>query len=145
SVPLPGAPRMPSLLRKTLVFFVILLSGTLACLPSLGQMALVEQQSVPVGLGARNLVAKDFNGDGYPDLAVVAWGVAGNPDRPAHPGIVSVLMNDGTGRFGSRRDYPVGFGPSSVDAADFNRDRIPDLIVANTAGNTVSLLYGKGD
>src|SRR6266404_1255042 len=42
--------------------------------------------------------------------------------------------------------YPAGNNPQSVVAADFNRDGIPDLAVADGAlSGTVSILLGKGD
>ena len=38
-----------------------------------------------------------------------------------------------------------GNGPVSVAVADFNGDTIPDLVVANSQDNTVTILLGKGD
>ncbi len=39
----------------------------------------------------------------------------------------------------------VGVGPTSVAVADFNGDGIPDLAVANSGDNTVTVLLGNGD
>jgi VCBS repeat protein len=51
--------------------------------------------------------------------------------------------------FGPRMDFRTGNGPLGVVAADFNRDSIPDLFVADygTAhlGTTASILLGNGD
>ncbi len=41
--------------------------------------------------------------------------------------------------------YPVGLNPQAVVSADFNGDGRTDLAVANTAGNSMSLLLGNGD
>ena len=41
--------------------------------------------------------------------------------------------------------YPVGNGAFPVAVGDFNKDGIPDLVVANDQSNTVSVLLGKGD
>jgi hypothetical protein len=41
--------------------------------------------------------------------------------------------------------FPAGAGPSSVAVGDVNGDSIPDLIVADTLSNTVSVLLGNGD
>ncbi len=41
--------------------------------------------------------------------------------------------------------YGVGSNPSSVAVGDFNGDGIPDLAVANSEDNTVSVLLGQGD
>jgi hypothetical protein len=38
----------------------------------------------------------------------------------------------------------TGSGTQSVAVGDFNGDRIPDLGVANSLGNSVSILLGKG-
>jgi FG-GAP-like repeat len=38
----------------------------------------------------------------------------------------------------------VGSAPNSVEIADFNGDRIPDLAIANSHGNNLSILLGDG-
>src|SRR2546427_3865796 len=42
-------------------------------------------------------------------------------------------------------DFPVGTHPQSVAVGDFNGDGRPDLAVANSGSNTVSVLLGIGD
>ena len=41
--------------------------------------------------------------------------------------------------------YGVGITPYSVVTADFNRDGKPDVAVANSTSNNVSVLLGNGD
>jgi len=41
--------------------------------------------------------------------------------------------------------YPTGKNPQAVAAGDFNEDGKPDLAVANSGGNSVSILLGNGD
>jgi hypothetical protein len=41
--------------------------------------------------------------------------------------------------------YPAGMDPVSICVGDFNGDGIPDLVVANSGSNSVSVLLGKGD
>src|SRR3970040_1383949 len=41
--------------------------------------------------------------------------------------------------------YEVGKNPTFLAAADFNRDRVPDLVTANINGQNVSVLLGRGD
>jgi hypothetical protein len=83
------------------------------------------------------IAARDFNRDGRTDMAIVDY--------------------EGD-KIGLLRSRPGGFqgpelfdtGPTAVDedpvavaAADFNRDRRPDLAVANSATGTVGILVGK--
>jgi hypothetical protein len=42
-------------------------------------------------------------------------------------------------------DVPVGVGPFDLTTADFNRDSVPDLAVANADSHSISILIGKGD
>jgi len=88
----------------------------------------VEPVSVAVG---------DFNGDGFPDLAVANYG----------SNTVTILLGNGNGTFTQAVYSPVtvGNGPVSVVVGDFNGDGIPDLAVANQASNTVTILLGNGN
>lgn len=43
----------------------------------------------------------------------------------------------------NRAEFPTGNGPSAVVTADFNGDGIPDIAVANSNDNTVSILLGQ--
>ena len=78
----------------------------------------------------------DFNGDGNPDFAF--------PD--ADSGRVSILLGDGTGGFHLAAGSPIAVGqkPSAVVAGDFNGDGKPDLAVADSGDDTVSVLLGDG-
>jgi len=76
----------------------------------------------------------DLNGDGHPDLAVSNSGTD----------VVSILLGDGTGSFGSPADFAVGNGPQALAIADLNGDTHPDLAVVNVVDNTVSILLGDG-
>jgi hypothetical protein len=42
-------------------------------------------------------------------------------------------------------NYPVGSNPHAVAVGDFNGDGTPDLVVANSSSDTVSVLLGNGD
>src|SRR5262245_49469445 len=42
-------------------------------------------------------------------------------------------------------DYGAGRSPRSVTVADFNGDRLPDVAVANSASNDVSVFLGNSD
>jgi hypothetical protein len=74
----------------------------------------------------------DFNGDGKPDLVIVSAGTA------------NLFLGNGDGTFGSPSSFAVGTSPSSVLAADLNHDKAPDLMVTNSADNTISVLLNNG-
>ena len=79
-----------------------------------------------------------FVGDRYPiDLGLLSSSVG----LPA-TALASAL---GSGLSLPRNDYTVGNGPSSVAIADFNRDGLLDLAVANETDGTISILKGNGD
>jgi uncharacterized protein YjdB len=75
----------------------------------------------------------DIDGDGKPDLAVPNNGAAS----------VSVLRNTTSGAtisFAAKVDFTTGSSPYCAALADMNGDGMPDLVIANRASNTVSIL-----
>jgi len=80
------------------------------------------------------LAADDLDRDGKIDLAVV--GSEG----------VAVFFGNGDGTFqpAGMNPMPVGGAPGSIALADFNRDGLLDIIVANEATNEVSVILGTG-
>ena len=82
----------------------------------------------------------DFNGDGFPDVAVSNDG----PDKKV------VYLNDGKGNFtiGSEFGLPE-WSTRNISIADINRDGLPDIILANRGdvgktSNDICLNNGKG-
>ncbi len=93
------------------------------------------------GSTVSSIAVADVNGDGKPDLVVVAQCGGGNC---ANPGTINVLLGNGDGTF--QRPVPYGSGgqvPRSVAVADVNGDGKPDLVIANPS--TVGVLMGNGD
>lgn len=74
----------------------------------------------------------DFNGDGYQDVAV------GNAFT------VSILLNF-RGVFQHPTEYAAQKSPRAVAEGDFNLDGKPDMVVANSGANTISVLLGNGN
>ena len=80
----------------------------------------------------------DLNKDGVLDLAVTNL----------QSNTVSVFLGNGDGTFGQRTDYPAGGGyfidPGGIAIVDLNGDGWPDLAIANSVSNTVSVLLNRG-
>jgi hypothetical protein len=78
----------------------------------------------------------DLNGDGIPDLIVAN---SGSNNVLVYPGL-------GDGQFGPATNgghgYFVGTNPTGIAVANLNGQ--PDLIVANSGSNDVSILLGQG-
>ena len=97
-----------------------------------------------------SIVAGDFNGDGYPDLAVVSDPSTGFCD--VDNGFLSVFINNGDGTFAPRLDYqPNGCYANGVVTGDFNHDGKLDLAIVNQLGPThlhpgdIEVFLGAGD
>jgi hypothetical protein len=89
---------------------------------------------------SRFLAVGDFNGDGTADLAV-----ANSVDDGTHP--VKALLGNGDGSFQTPQNVPFheqsGFWILPLAVGDFNGDNKPDLVVADSYHNTVSVLLSQ--
>src|SRR5215213_1976732 len=93
-------------------------------------------RQIKVGPALSEIIPADFNNDGHTDLA--AAGMSGK---------VFVLLGNGDGTF---RQLPsmtlvADYSNTGVDAADFNGDRIQDLVVAVDADSRTIIMLGNGD
>jgi hypothetical protein len=94
-----------------------------------------EAAAIPVGATPEGIDAADFNGDGYPDIAVAVLGT----------NTVNVLLRNPAGGFTAEAPIPVGTGALGLATADFDADGRPDLAVtSNTAGTVTPLLRQAG-
>lgn len=88
-----------------------------------------------------SIALADLNGDGINDVIV--------SDGSGAATGVRVLFNHGHGTLAADLTYPSetgsGGGPASVTAADLDGDGFPDLVTANGADGTVSVLLNHGD
>jgi Bacterial Ig-like domain (group 3)/FG-GAP-like repeat len=100
---------------------------------------------LPSGAGASPIVAADFNGDGYVDLAVATF----------NDNDVDIFLGNGKGGFTVSSQSPIAAGPSpfSMTALDYNGDGVTDLAIGdynynpnpNPPPGSVTLLIGIGD
>jgi VCBS repeat protein/FG-GAP repeat protein len=119
------------------------LVGALLCTVGLGPahaqaVSFIARRDFPTFRAPNNIATGDFNRDGIPDLVV--------PNSFQESTAINVLIGNRDGSF----QPPVfvntgGQIPSGVGVADFNRDGIPDIAVANFQSGTVSILLGLGD
>ena len=84
------------------------------------------------GPAPESVAIGDLNGDGKADLAT------------ANNGSVSVLLNEGDGRFEPKRSYVTGEGSGSIVVGDLNGDGKPDLAASREHG-IVFVLLNRGD
>jgi hypothetical protein len=103
--------------------------------PGAATPTFATQQAFATGTSPASVAIGDFNGDGRSDLAVAN----------AAPGNVSVLLNTttpgaATPTFATQQTYALGSLPGAAVVGDLNGDGKPDLAVANTNSNTVSVL-----
>jgi hypothetical protein len=87
-----------------------------------------------VGAGARAVAVADLNLDGFPDVVTVNEAA----------GTVTVLRTVPTAGGGftlaAGQSFPAGSGPVAIAVADLDLDGKPDLVVANPAAGTVTIL-----
>jgi len=88
----------------------------------------------PTGLRPVSVTVGDLNGDGRPDLAVAN----------VNSNTVSVLLNTTltgaqTPVFADKKDFATNFNPTSVTVGDLNGDAEPELVIANSSSNNISV------
>jgi Flp pilus assembly secretin CpaC len=105
--------------------------------------------SFAVGNNPVALASSDFNNDNLPDLAV-----ANQNDNS-----ISILLNQDSGNFVAATNSPFTLastetGPSAIATATFGNtfttssgvtSLAPDLVIANSTSNNVTILLGNGD
>ena len=101
--------------------------------------ALILSQTVKLGPQAGLLTVGDFNGDGYPDLAINV--INGNDQRP---GVFTVLWND-QGRFDRVTNWPAQGYNAGISAGDFNQDGYVDLAVTSLDTGDVVIYFNDGN
>lgn len=79
------------------------------------------------------ILSKDFNRDGFIDLATVDY-----------LGKIYIHLGKGDGTFQTKISTIPGFYPSGLCSADFNGDSIPDIAVSSNApANNITIYFGN--
>ena len=94
----------------------------------------VQSQAVETSKFPTMVVAADFNGDRFLDLAVLCEG----------SNSVAVLLGDGRGGFTASSSAAAGNVPTGLALGDVNGDGRVDLLIGNQFGD-VLVLSGNGD
>ena len=84
------------------------------------------------------LALSDFDGDGDLDLALSGLNCFAG-------GAVSILLNDGSGVFGSEASFSVPPAPTELHAVDFDGDGDVDLVTVHDDRLDVTLLVNDGN
>src|SRR5262249_25127459 len=89
-------------------------------------------------------VVGDFNGDGKLDVAMSLLPPLGEY------GGVGIVLGNGDGTFQAAMEFPAGYHPIDIVAADFNGDgkmdvAVADSGIAHSGKGSVAVLFGNGD
>jgi hypothetical protein len=130
-----------SSMRKCIGQIAATLVVGVACAGAAGQCPIptfesLQPTTIPPTSG--KVVARDFNGDGWPDVAVANYqtnSILVALNTRSRPNVV----------FSSVSSYSVGGNPQKLDSGDVDGDGIIDLVTANRDTNDISVLYGNGD
>lgn len=103
-------------------------------------LAFAGQQTFAIGTNSTGTAAGDFNGDGLADVALTLF--SGKDD------LVAVLLNSTPSgatapSLASALTFLVRGNPEGVAGADLNGDGRPELVVANSSANTMSVLSNQ--
>ena len=99
------------------------------------QVTFSDKTDSTTGSNPYSVSTGDLNGDGRQDLAVANYNSAS----------VSIFLNTtvpgaAAPAFSAMTNFTAGNGSISVSIGDFNGDGKPDLVVANSNSNNVSIL-----
>ncbi len=100
-----------------------------------GTLSFAEPMFYPGGSWAMDIGVADLNGDGALDVA--------SADFSNVTGGVFVWLNQGDGSFAAASPYLLGEHGVSIEVADINGDKKPDLITATE--DSLSALLNNGD
>jgi trimeric autotransporter adhesin len=107
--------------------------SSLLVLPGDGKGNLGAPITSSINLGPTMVVAADMNNDQKLDAVMIGLGTDENPK-------VSVLINQGNGKFAAEQDYTLGAAAGSLAVGDFNGDGFMDVAVSEGSAGVFVLL-----
>ena len=87
------------------------------------------------GNALKQIVVRDFDGDGNLDFAVANYGM----------NQIAVLKGAGDGTFTRLTEVSAGAGTFGLETTDLNGDGVMDLVASNASSSTLSISLGNGD
>jgi len=133
-------------LRKGIVLTIVILFIGISAIPGIYGSDLrhsnlenaVESKNIKHNSAELILPFNQKNLHGFPSKSPdIAVANLGDDD-------VSVFLNNGSGGFNTRQDYPAGNGSAGIATGDFNKDRYLDLAITNNFADSVSILLNNG-
>ncbi len=85
-------------------------------------------------VGSTQMVSRDFNGDSFPDIAVLT-----------NNGDVVILLGSNSGNFTQGNTYAAGISNYQIAAGDINNDQKLDLVIPSFNSDYLSIFYGQGN
>jgi hypothetical protein len=101
-----------------------------------GYISWSDQTQIFTAPGTEGICIADINGDDLPDL-IISNGSAGT--ITIYPNTTYFGGSSGVVTFGTKIDIPATGHPDHLTTADVDQDGRPDLIAADTAGNTLTV------
>jgi uncharacterized repeat protein (TIGR01451 family) len=126
-------------------------TGKVEVFPGNGDGTFAAPASYSVGVGASSIASGDFNNDGAEDIAVTLPSqnavevLLQNTTTVTVPGSDGYSYTAGTGTFAAPTTVQLDQSPSSLFLDDVNEDGNLDIVTANTANNSVTVIPGNGD
>ena len=97
-------------------------------------LEIVPSAHIPIDGSPQDIEAADLNGDGFPDLALLARDGVGSPR-----GNIRLLLATADGQFEARPPRPTSMEPRTLVLADPNRDGALDLFVTAQFSHVINV------
>lgn len=111
--------------------------ANVSVLRNTGSGSFAPKVDYPTGAGPWSVVLGNIDDNPKKSLDIVTANIGDDT--------VSVLLNNGTGGFSARTDFPTGSKPVSVALGRVDPNSKGDIVTANSGDGTISLLVGLGN